>query len=371
VIHRPSKRAVSLLSSAAIVAALLLVPAGANAADTRSVSISFGQFSAATTGGRTAVTVTLANNGGQTLNHLAFAGGLTADNLPYNAAYAPPKDSQGNRIPSLPAGASYAAIFPLAAPTSTVCSLTNAVPGKDNAYLGLFCDVGQLDAMTSASYLLVINVPSGAGDYYTWLTASWNEGWSTTGSNADYTFTTNGSFSVGTASCNVATSSYFLPAEIVSLASGGGLCVNQTASIGSGEALAGVGGGASLGIDKTFNALPETSSSPSCPSELHGKCFGVTVSATVLGGLPVPGGVQWTAHWEGIKSLSGVVHFGDNYANDSSDYTLIPFTKSYQCSATRITNCWVSFVGSKGNASPLTFDATFVTPNNGRGGGYT
>jgi hypothetical protein len=351
VIRRPSKRAVSLLASASLVAALILVPAAANAADTRSVNFSFGDFSAATAGGRTAVTVTLSNAGGQTINHLAFAGGATADGLPYNPLYVKPA---GN---SLPSGASYAAIFP-----STGCSLTGAPPNTTNVYAGLFCDVGQLAAHTSVSYLLVINVPAVAGSYDTWLTVSWNEGWSTTGSNADYTFAT-GSFSVGTASCGTATASYFLPAELVNLANGGGLCVNQTASIASGAALTGNGGFASLGIDTTFTAT--------CPAELHAKCYGATVSASVLGGIPVPGGIQWTVRWEGIKSLSGVVHFGDDYATDPTDYTLIPFKTQYKCSATLITNCWIKAEGSKGNANPLTFDATFVTTDNGRSGGYS
>jgi hypothetical protein len=336
------------LSATAILLATLGV-GGSLAANTRDVRLTFGDFSDATGGGRTAVTVTLENAGGQTLNHVAFAGGALATDLLYNPDYQPPND------PSLPDGASYAAIFP-----DTGCSLTG---GTTNAYESLFCDVGQLAAHTPVSYLLVINVPADADEYATWLTASWNEGWSTTGSNADYTFA-EGSFTVGASECTTAASSYFLPAELVDLANGGGTCFSQTAKIKSGAALTGSGGFATLGIDPTYAATP-------CPAEIHGKCYGVTVSASVLGGVTVPGGVQWSVHWTGIKSLSGIIHFGDDYATDDTDYFVIAFTRQNRCSATLIVNCWITAEGSKGNANPLTFDATFITPNNGRSGGYS
>jgi len=342
-------RAVAAAASVLLTATVLAI-GPAVAADTRLVDFSFGTFSDATVGGRTAVTITLANPGGQTINHVAFAGGAVADGFAYNPAY--PKPSG----PSLPAGASFAAIFP-----STGCSLTG---GSTNAWASVFCDVGQFAANATISYMLVINVPLVAGDDDIWLTVSWNEGWSSTGSNADYTFAT-GAFTVGADNCDTATSSYFLPGEHVGLDNGGGTCQNQEASIASGQALhiQGIGGFASLGIDDGFAAT--------CPTEIHGKCFGVTVEVSVLGGIPVLGGVQWTVTWSGIKSLSGVIHFGDDYATDPTDYTIIPFTKKFNCSLTLTTNCWVSTDASKGNAEPLFFTAIFKTPDNGKGGGFT
>ena len=352
-------RLVVALATAALLVSTLGV-AVSTAADSRDVRFTFGTgqpdddsgalFSSATAGGRTAVTVTLENAGGQTLNHVAFAGGAVADGLPYNPLFPKPA------VTSLPDGSSFAAIFPAAG-----CSLTG---GTTNAYAALFCEVGQLTANSSISYLLVLNVPATAGNYDTWLTASWSEGWSTTGMNADYTFA-EGSFSVGANDCTTATASYFLPGENVDLTNGGGTCQDQEASIASGDTLEveGIGGFASLGIDDTFAA--------DCPSEIHDKCFGVTVEVSVLGGVLVPGGVQWTVKWYGVKSLSGVIHFGDDYATDPTDYTSIPFTKKLQCVGSDDTNCWVSKASSKGNEDPLWFEATFITPDNGRTGGYS
>jgi hypothetical protein len=231
------------------------------------------------------------------------------------------------------------------------------------------CDVGQLLPLVPLSYTLVINVPPASTEpFSTWLTVSWNEGWSTNGSNADYTFA-NGAFSVGTASCTTATSSYFLPDEQVDLDNGGGTCQGQTASVMSGDPLTGIGGFASLGIDSSFSVA--------CPSDVH-SCFGVTVSASVVGGVEVPGGVEWTVRWYGTKSLTGVIHFGDDYGplpdNDPADYTLIPFTKKNLCVDTASVtdlDCWIIKLSSPGNEKPVWFQATFRTPDNGRGGGYT
>lgn len=343
------------LGVALATAALLLSTLGvavSTAADSKDVQFTFGTFSSATDGGRTAVTVTLENGGGQTLNHVAFAGGATADALPYNPLFPTPGDPS---FPSLPVGASYAAIFP-----STGCSLTG---GTTNAYTGLFCDVGRLLPLMPLTYTLVINVPpASTAPYPTWLTVSWNEGWSTNGSNADYTFAT-GEFSVGTASCTTATSSYFLPGEFVDLDNGGGRCESQTASIASGAGLAGNGGHASLLIDGDFAVA--------CPPSFRDKCYGATVQVEVLGGVAVPGGVQWTVAWYGVSSLRGVIHFGDNYLSDPTDYTNIPFSKGFKCSAALTTDCWTELVSVGGPVTTRSFTATFVTPDNGRTGGYS
>lgn len=344
------------LGVALATAALLLSTLGvaiSTAADSKDVDFTFGTFSSATDGGRTAVTVTLENGGGQTLNHVAFAGGDTANLLPYNPLFPRPGDS------SLPDGASYAAIFPPTGFPSTGCSLTG---GTANAYTSLFCDVGRLLPLTQLTYTLVINVPpASATPYATWLTVSWNEGWSTSGANADYTFAT-GEFSVGTASCTTATSSYFLPGELVDLNNGGGRCQDETASIASGAGLAGNGGHASLLIDGDFAVA--------CPPSFRDKCYGATVQVEVLGGLPVPGGVQWTVTWHGVNSLRGVIHFGDDYLSDPTEYTDIPFSKGFKCSTTLTTNCWTELVSVGGPVTTRSFTATFVTPDNGRTGGY-
>jgi hypothetical protein len=314
------------------------------AADTRSVD--FGSpgapgslsFSPVTLGGRTVLQLEIKNSGGQTLNHIKFAGGDVADTLPYNDILPKPTGT------SLPAGASIAAVFP-----SAGCTIS-----ANGA--GLLCDVGSLGANASTTYAIVINPPAGAGPHAVWLTASWNEGWSTTGANADYTFAS-GSFSVGTAGCSTPAASYFLPAEALSLINP---CGSQSASVSSG-ALGGNGGFGSVGIDSTFGAT--------CPDAYS--CFGSTVAVTIADGSPVSGGVQWDVTWTGTKSLKGVIHFHDDYdPTDSDTYDVILFQKKFQCSATLETNCWVSTESSKGNADPLTFRAVFVTPNNGKAGGF-
>lgn len=355
--HRPINRLVVALSAAAVLVATLGV-GGSAAANTRlvyfgspeSVDGSGGgrddngnlvsgdlRFTSVTVGGRTSVQVLIRNDGGQTLNHIKFAGGSVADALPYNAQFPPPA------LPSLSGGASFTAIFPDAG-----CD-----PAAGD---GILCDVGSLRAGDSALYTIVITPPASPGTYHVWLTASWNEGWSTTGTNADYQFA-EGDIVVGPGGCSVA--NYFLPAEAVALTNTG-TCQNQSASIGSGSEVGGIGSHATLGIDDGFLA--------GCPSGF--RCYGSTVDVSVLGGVVVPGGIEWTLYWEGIRSLTGVIHFGDDYATDPTDFTVIPFKRQFLCSASRTVDCWKTTSSSKGNANPLWFRATFVTPDNGKGGGF-
>jgi len=295
-------------------------------------------FSPVTTGGKTMAKLLIRNDGNQTINHIKFAGGDVADELPYNAGYpAPTVESFG--------GSSLAAIFP-----STGCDPA----GPD----GLMCDVGTLGSGDSRLYTLVFTPPATAGTYDIWLTVSWNEGWSTTGSNADYAFA-EGSIVVAEADCDTPTANYFLPNELVSLANGGGKCDGQSASVSAG-ALGGLGGFGTLGIDEEFDGCPDGYS-----------CFGNTVSVSISDGIAVPGGVEWSLRWEGTKSLKGVIHFHDDYdPADTDTYDVILFQKKFQCSNKLTTNCWVSTASSKGNVSPWWFEAVIVTDNNGKAGGF-
>jgi len=328
------------------------------------------EFSPVTAGsepGRTAVDVIISNVGGQTLNHVKFAGGTVADGLPYNPSFV----VQGTNPPApLPSGKSFPAdvelnqVFPAAG-----CNLT-IVTGED----GLLCDVGTLAAGASALYTIVFTPPHAeATTRHIWLTVSWSEGWSTTGTNADYAFA-EGDIAITAASCQNPASGYFLPDDNIDLAANsGGTCQGQQASIASGDPLGeGIRGRASVLI---LNDGAEFLAS--CPSELKSKCFGVTVQASVLDGAPVDGGVEWTVRWYGIKSLSGVVHFGDNYgpapAMDPNDYTLIPFSRNNVCVDTDTVtdlDCWLMKSSSPGGEKPVWFQATFRTPDNGRTGGY-
>ena len=70
------------------------------------------------------------------------------------------------------------------------------------------------------------------------------------------------------------------------------------------------------------------------------------------------------------SAITGVIHFWQTYdaavPANADDFTIIPFTKPFQCSAKLTTDCWVTKSASKNNVSPLWFQATFVTPDNDR-----
>src|SRR6185312_14111437 len=132
------------------------------------------------------------NKDNQTLNHVKFAGGTNADAKPDNATNQTPSGT------SLPAGASIAAVFSTS--NLTTCS---ALPAS-----GVDCELGQLAAGASITLTVVISAPA-TGNYGYWLTGSWNEGWSLTGTNADYNFAT-GTLHVLESNCGNGQSSYFL-----------------------------------------------------------------------------------------------------------------------------------------------------------------
>jgi len=292
-------------------------------------------------GGRTASMVMVRNDDNQTLNHVTIAGGAAADGKPYNPLFKPPS------YPSLN-GLTLAAVIPQT--VGMTCS-TNTTTSFE-------CEIGTLLPTQSASFLIVINAPATAGSTSWWVTADWNEGWSTTGTNADYTFAI-GSVNVTNASCAAGAANYFLSGQTVDLGDGGATCNNQDANIKSGDSLTGNGGFASLVIDNSF-AVP-------CPTAYRNKCYGKTVTASALGGTAVPGGVQWTITWFGINHLTGVFHFGDNYPTDANDYVAIPLTNANQCTATKTTDCILSVATT---SSPKSITVTFVTANNGKGSGW-
>ena len=130
----------------------------------------------------------------------------------------------------------------------------------------------------------------------------------------------------------------------------------QHAQLSSGDNLTDQGGFGVLAIGGSI--------STDCTA-LGYSCYGNAVTATVLGGDPVPGGLQWTVTWYGTKSLKGVIHF-----LDGGGYEPIPFKHAYQCAATPVAPCWVSTSSSSGNADPLWFQAIIVTTGNGKLGGF-
>ena len=294
-----------------------------------------------TAGGRTMVTVLLRNDDNQTLNHVKFAGGTTADAKPDNPTFLTPPGT------SLPTGATIAAVFPSLG--TTTCTTTPAA--------GFECLVGQLGANASVTFQVVINAPATKGDYAYWLTGSWNEGWSSTGANADYNFAT-GTLKVLEANCGNGQANWFLSNEFVNLDENSATPCNgdQEGSIKSIAKLTGNGGFASFAVDGT--------QAVACPTGF--KCFGETVSASVLSGDAVPGGLQWTIRWYGTKTMKGVIHYADNYAT-SGVFTAITFSRQGKCSATLVTNCWTTLVT---NNKPAWIEATFITNTNGKGGGF-
>jgi len=230
--------------------------------------------------------------------------------------------------------------------TLTTCS---ALPAS-----GVDCELGQLLPGAYVTLTVVINVPATKGNYNYWLTGSWNEGWSLTGTNADYNFAT-GTLHVLESNCGNGQANYFLPTETVNLGDGSAsTCQGQDASIASG-ALGGNGGLGSVAIDSATIA---------CPTIY--KCFGKPVSVSLFNGNPVTGGVQWTVTWYGTKTIKGVLHVSD----DGTTFTPIYLTNAYKCSATRLVDCWMSVTTSSGNTKPAFVTVVFVTDSNGKGIGF-
>jgi hypothetical protein len=295
-----------------------------------------------TEGKKWATVLLVRNDGGQTLNHVKIAGGSNADALRpfFNPLFRAPSGT------SLPSGASFATVTVLAG--SATCDPSSGA--------GIACDVGTLAANGFVKFLVVVNAPA-KGTVNWWLTGSWNEGWSSTGTNADYNFAT-GTVDVKESNCDNGQSSYFLGTDSVNLTDGGstGVCTTQDAAITSGATLNSNpdfanGGFAQVVIDTADYA---------CPAIY--KCFGKPVSVSILGGNPVPGGVQWTVTWYGTKTIKGVLHVSD-------DGTLTPIylTKAYKCSATLLVDCWISVTPT---AKPASVQVVFVTATNGKGIGF-
>jgi hypothetical protein len=302
----------------------------------------------AATEGKKWATVLLVRNdnpGGSTLNHVKIAGGANADALrpALNPLFRSPSGT------SLPSGASFAKVIVLEG--TATCD--------PDAGAGIACDVGTLVAGAFVKFLVVVTAPATANTYDWWLTASWNEGWSSTGTNADYNFAT-GTVDVKESNCDNGQSSYFLGTDSINLTDGGstGVCTTQDAAITSGATLNSNpdfanGGFAHVVID---------SATITCPAIY--KCFGKPVSVSILDGNPVPGGVQWTVTWYGTKTIKGVLHVSDG---TDPTFTPIYLTKAYKCSATRERDCWISVTPS---SKPASVTVVFVTDSNGKGIGF-
>jgi hypothetical protein len=293
-------------------------------------------------GGLTATTVIVRNDDSQTLNHVTLAGGTAADGKPYNPGFPKPLDTTSLNGLSLATN--------IIRPDGITCT-TDTLTSFE-------CEIGTLLPTQAATFLIVIQAPDNIDPNPWWVTADWNEGWSTTGTNADYTFAT-GNVQAVTADCTNGSANYFLAGHSVNLDNGNASCFNQHANIGSGADLIGNGGFASLIVDSSFAVA--------CPTAYKNKCYGKTVSASVLGGASVPGGVLWTITWYGINHLTGVFHFGDGYPADPNDYVAIPLTTANACTTTKITDCIVSVVTSN---SPKSITVSFITEKNGKGAGW-
>jgi hypothetical protein len=363
------RQRIGRIATASTVVALLasaMVAGGAGAANTRGVSFgSPGQDgggyepdgtlrhgvlsnTTVTAGGNTAITVRLENKSGSTLNKVKIAGGTIADEKPYNPLFPAPI------VPSLPSDATYAAVVPLLG--TATCD--------PNISTSFQCDFGNLAANRAVELLIVIAAPATEGDYPYWVTGSWNEGWSSTGSNADYNFAED-DLDVLAASCDNGTASWFLGNQPIVLDDGtqgsctvsGGPATAQEARVASGANLpSGNGGLATMAIEGSFNVT--------CPKSY--RCLGHTITATILGGDNAPGGVRWTAKWYGTKTLSAVAHFRSDGKVD-----IIPLTKKFQClsTPTLVSNCWEEITTSGGKEKPAWIQVIWITDTNGKGGG--
>lgn len=348
---------------ALLASALLSAPAmGANAREvffgtdglfgggyTADGNLEFGQLSntRVTTGGKSKIDVLIRNDDGQTLNHVRIAGGDETVALSFNPAL--------NKPAGTSLGDASIAFFELTdGPAGAGCTWDAA---------GFFCDIGSLAAGGSATFTIVLNAPASPGLHPYWFTASWNEGWASTGTNADYNFAVD-NLDVEEANCTNGTASWFLSGETLNLNDGDtspNPCVNGSASVRSGAALTNSG----------YAQVKFDASAAVCPTELDADCFGRTVDVQILGGTSIPGGVIWTVQFVGTKTLTGIVHYGDDYdPDDDTTYDLIPLSKKFKCSATLTTNCWNSVTPSAGKVKPVYVIVEFVTAGNGKGGGW-
>ena len=291
-------------------------------------------------GGKTATMVIVRNDDSQTLNHVTIAGGDAADNKPYNQLFLPPSPHSMN-------GLTFAAVI----------SQSTAITCDPNTSTSFECEIGTLLPTQSASFLVVINAPPDTVSHPWWVTADWNEGWSTNGTNADYTFAT-GAVKATNANCADGAANYFLSGDKVNVGNGGANCGNQNANVQSRDPLTGNGGFATLKVDGSFAVT--------CPSGI--RCLGNTMSASVLGGQSVPGGVQWTITIFGTKTIKGILHFADDYNTNPTHYVNITLVKANQCSDTKPRDCWSSIETSPSGAKPSWIKVVIVTDSNGKTG---
>lgn len=299
-------------------------------------------YTATAAGRLTALDIEVRNDGGQSLVHASMYGGSSADAKAFNPLFPPPAG------PALAAGQTFEAVI---APSGVTCTIT---PDK----LGLDCDLGGFSGHSGKTVRVIIMAPAAGGTVTNWFSTYLNEG-NTTGTNQD-NFYGIGSYSTVAASCSGtnADASWFLGGSKVNLKTldcGTG----TTGNLSSRNALGSGGGLGTMAI-----------SGPVDCSVIGYTCFGDTVTASVLGGTAVPGGLQWEITWYGTNKISGAIHFLDTYNGKKGTYDVIPFTKKFQCSARLTTNCWVSISASKATDSPLWFKAIFITSSNGKGGGF-
>jgi hypothetical protein len=354
VIKKQFRRAMAIGMAASTLAALTAAggATGALGASTRDIFIGDPDgangvlhYTQTHVGGLAAVDIQVRNRGGQTVNHTSLVGGDAANNAASNPLFPKPTTD------SLPDALTYAEVFE---PSGVTCEWSAT---------SLSCDIGTLPAGQAKTIRVVIQTPTSgsATSWETWYGAYLAES-NQTGTNQDnfYAF---GTVRTSSATCsgtdpNANTdANYFLPQTKVNLLTAN--CGNALASVGSKNALSGVGGFGKLSIDSTNQTA--------CPAPYT--CVGAEVEATVLDGDDVPGGLQWDITWYGIRTASGVIHFLDTYdATDpdhDTDYTVIPFTNKFHCSTKLTTNCWVTIAASKPTANPLWIKVTVITPNNG------
>jgi hypothetical protein len=305
-------------------------------------------------GGFTYVDVIVANQGPQTLSHVAVMGGALADaTAGLNTLFPPPSGT------SLPSGASFLAWYPSSIP----CVISTYPSTSSTANNSLDCAIGQMASGASVQFRIVIAVPasyapvppSTVSSLPVWLMTNLNEGSSTTGANQD-TFYATGTIPVDAAGCGLV-ADFFPQGQgigLVNQLSGQAACPQVTQIAGLSQA---------QGIFASAGADTAQADQKCLPGF---KCFGYTSTATVGTGDPVPGGVTWTITWpEGVAPKSGpkgVIHFlGDGTTSSLS------FKPAYQCPSTITSTdehylCWLS--GPVKNADG-SWTVSVFSPSNG------
>ncbi len=347
---------VKRLAAASISFALLslsLIATPALAGNTRSIDVSISNQTPTHAGGKSQVFVTVHNGGGQTINHASLLGGAAADNAAVNCLFPPPGlttttcGQPGNTAQhSLADGLTFAGVFSHEADCSGWTSTS------------LSCDLGTLAADQAKSVEIIFATDTSAASFAYWLGAYTAES-NSTGSNQDNFYAT-GTIATTEPSCTANTdASYFLENDAISLSTAD--CGTTFGKVTSAVA-PGFRGPGTLSITDALT----------CPVA-YPNCYGSLVEAEILDHTAdsVSGGILWDIKWYGTNKLSGVIHYHSDYdPSDPMTYDVITFKKQDQCNAKLLTDCWTMTAASKNNASPLTFEAWFRTPDNGKGGGF-